>query len=509
MGRMNHTFRTAKRSATSSALRAAIASVLLLSIPACNIPDLRGARHGSHTPDKFNIATDVETDAETADESSGQIELHEFFDDPMLTGLIDQAFIDNQELKILAEDIQIARNEVYKRRGAYLPFAFFGARAGLDKPGAYTRAGAVEENLLARGQSFPEPLPEFLVAANVSWEIDIWRKLRNAQCAAYLQYLGTAEGRNYVVTRLVAEIGENYYQLIALDKRLETLDKTISLQEQSLEVAKANKAAGRDTELAVQRFQAEVRKNQSEKLIIAQEIIEVENRINFLTGRYPQAVDRQSEGFFDLNIHPLSAGVPSQLLRNRPDIRQAERELQARGLDVRVARARFYPSLIINAGVGYNAFDAKYLFTTPESLVYNLAGDVVAPLINRNAIKADYYNANAEQLQAVYNYQRTVLNAFTEVINRMSKVDNYGKSLEIKRQQLEALEASVDVATKLFQNARAAYVDVLLAQRDLQDARMVIIETKKQQLTAVVDSYQALGGGMGPNYNPDLVTVSR
>ncbi len=153
-----------------------------------------------------------------------------------------------------------------------------------------------------------------------------------------------------------------------------------------------------------------------------------------------------------------------------------------------MARARFYPSLIINAGVGYNAFDSKYLFSTPESLIYNLAGDVVAPLINRNAIKADYYDANAEQLQAVYDYQQTVLNAFTEVINRMSKVDNYGKSLEIKRQQLDALEASVDVATKLFQNARAEYVEVLLAQRDLQDARMVIIETKKQQLTAVVEA---------------------
>lgn len=506
---MNHYAGSAKGTRTNVVLRAAIASAILLTIPACNVPGLRGANYGKPVPDSFNVNTEPEMDGETSNESSAQIELHEFFSDPMLTSLIDQAFVDNQELKILAEDIQIARNEVYKRRGAYLPFVFFGGGAGLDKPGAYSRAGAVEDNLLANGRSFPQPLPGFLVAANVSWEIDIWKKLRNAQNSAYLQYLGTAEGRNYVVTRLVAEIGQNYYALIALDKRLETLDLTISLQEQSLQVARFNKEAGRDTELPVQRFQAEVRKNQSEKLIIAQEIIEVENRINFLTGRYPQAVDRQSEEFFDLNIHPLSAGVPSQLLRNRPDIRQAERELQAAGLDVRVARARFYPSLIINAGVGYNAFDARYLFTTPESLVYNLAGDVVAPLINRNAIKADYASANAVQLKAVYNYQRTVLNAFTEVINRLSKVDNYGKSLEIKRQQLEALEASVDAATKLFQAlGRVGYVDVLLAQRDMQDAKMVIIETKKQQLTAVVDSYQALGGGMMQTSNSVTTAVA-
>jgi len=118
-------------------------------------------------------------------------------------------------------------------------------------------------------------------------------------------------------------------------------------------------------------------------------------------------------------------------------------------------------------------------------------------------------NANARQLQAVYKYQRTVLNAFTEVVNRINKVENYGKSVEIKMQQLAALEESVDVATKLFQNARAEYVDVLLAQRDLQDAKVVLIETKQQQLAAIVNTYQALGGGgVIPTYDSGRVTIT-
>ena len=322
--------------------------------------------------------------------------------------------------------------------------------------------------------------------------------------------MGPADGRNYVITRLISDVAEEYYDLLALDKRLQALDKTIELQETSLKFAKLEKENARGTELAVQRFQAEVRKNESEKLVVAQEIVEAENRINFLAGRYPQPIERQTVDFINLNLHSLSAGVPAQLLQNRNDIRQAERELAAAGLEVQVARANFYPSLNISAGVGYRAFNSGFLFSTPASLAYNAFGDVVAPLINRAAIKAAYMTANAEQLQAVYSYQRTVLNAFTEVMNYMSKVDKYGQSVEIKKQQLEALEASVVVSTALFKAGRVEYIEVLLVQRDLQDAKIVLIETKKQQLTAVVNAYQALGGGMVRSYNSanSVVTFS-
>ena len=345
------------------------------------------------------------------------------------------------------------------------------------------------------GGPFPNPLPDFMVAADISWQIDIWRQLRNARDAAGLRYLGTIDGRNYVVTRLVAEIAENYYQLMALDKQLETLDGTIALMEQSLELAKAQKEGARGTELGVQRFLAEVRKNQSQKLIVRQEIIQTENRINFLCGRYPQPVERVSARFLELQLQTLRVGVPSELLQNRPDIREAERELQAAGLDIRVARASFFPKLIITSGVGYEAFQPQYLFFTPESLIYGVAGGLVAPFINRRAIQADFMNANARQLEALYEYQRKVLNAFTEVINRVSKVQNYTASIELKTQQLASLEAAVEVANKLFQNARVEYLDVLTALRDRNDARIVLIETKQEQLAAIVSAYQALGGG--------------
>jgi NodT family efflux transporter outer membrane factor (OMF) lipoprotein len=433
----------------------------------------------------------------TTSDSSAQLTIEEFFGDPLLIHLIDEALANNRELKILNEEVEIAGNEVLARQGAYLPFVSFGSEVGLDKHSLYTPLGAVEKNLeFDPGKHFPDPTPNYKFGFNLFWQLDIWKELRNARDAAALRYIAACERRNYFVTTLVAEIAEHYYSLMALDKRLETLDQTIELQEQSLKIAKAKKAAARGTELAVQRFQAEVQKNQSEKLIVKQEIIEDENRINFLLNRFPQPVERMSAGFFDLTIHALCVGVPAQLLHNRADIRQAERELEAAGLDVKVARAHFFPRLDISAGVGYQAFNPRYLFITPEALFYNVAGSLVVPLINKKAIQAEYLSANARQLQSVYNYQRVILNAFTEVINRMAKVENFSKSIDIKKQQLESLDASVRAASNLFQNARAEYVEVLLAQRDLLEARTVLIETKRQQLSAIVNAYQALGGGL-------------
>ena len=481
--------RSSRKNRTTRALRATLACSSALLMSSCGIPGLRGACPSRSVPSDFNGVT--------TSQSSACVGFDEFFSDPTLTDLILTGLGGNQELRILYEEVQIANNEVLKRSGAYLPFVTLGTRAGLEKSSRFTRNGAVETQLLgAPGKGFPDPLPNFLVAANVTWEVDIWRALRNARDAQALRYLGTCDGRNYAVTRLVAEIAQSYYELMALDKRLETLDITIALQEQSLEFAQAQKEAARGTELPVQRFQAEVRKNQSEKYIVQQEIVETENQINFLLGRFPQPVARTKTDFINLSLQSLQVGVPSQLLCNRPDIRQAERELAAAGLDVKIARAAFYPRLTLTGGVGFEAFNPRYLVRTPESIVAGIAGDLVAPILNKKAIQADFSTANAVQLQRLYDYQRTVLNAFTEVINRIAKVQNYSDAIELKKQQLASLESSVENATFLFKNARAEYSEVLFAQRDLNEAKLVLIDTKKQQLSAIVNAYQALGGGL-------------
>jgi outer membrane protein, multidrug efflux system len=441
----------------------AIACSFLLVLPSC-IPELRHPLPAPNLPETIK--------GETSPENSSQVRVEEFFNDPLLTGLISQALIGNQELRILAEEVQIASNEILSRQGAYLPFISPVGSMGTNRYSQFTLPGAgIRDDPFRPGQFLPNPVPDFMFGVLLNWTPDIYWQLHNAQDAAAMRYFAAGEGRKYVVTSVVAEIADNYYGLMSLDKRMENLDQIIALQEQSLRFAQLKMAAGQGTDLAVQRFLAEVRKNQSEKLIVLQDIIQTENRINFLAGRFPQPVARiplrTIEDFIDLNLHTLSIGVPAQLLENRPDIRRAERELAAAGLDVKVARKNFYPHGLLTAGVGYEAFNPTYLLLTPEALAAQVVGNLVVPFINRKAIKAEYFSANAQQLQAVYNYQRTVLNAFAEVVNRMSKVQNYLNSIEIKKRQVEALVRSVDDAQRLYQAAQAEYIDVLVAQRDL------------------------------------------
>jgi outer membrane protein, multidrug efflux system len=462
--------------------------MLMTLLSACSVTFLGRTIENKTVPSGYNTPKDTVNTATTGWKT--------FFTDPNLVSLIDSALQRNQELNIVLQEINIAKNEIRARKGQYLPFIGVGAAAGVEKVGLYTSQGASDAtHEVLPGKKFPDPLPNYRVGANISWEVDIWKKLRHAKKSAILKYLATVEGKNFMVTHLVAELATSYYELMALDNQLEILRKNIDIQKNALEIVKLEKLSAKVTELAVRRFEAEVLKNQSRQYNLLQRITETENRINFLAGRFPQAVSRNSKGFTDLVPDSIHAGVPSQLLANRPDIKQTEQELAAAKLDVKVMKAEFYPSFMITAGAGYSAFNTKYLLTTPESMLYSIAGGLVAPLVNRNAIKANYYSANSRQIQAVYNYERTVLKAYIDVANELSNIQNLKQRYDLKNQQVKALTESIDISTVLFRSARADYMEVLLTQRDALDSKFELIETKMQQMNAVVAMYQALGGG--------------
>jgi len=221
------------------------------------------------------------------------IKWNRFFTDPYLTALIDTALQHNQELNITMQEIAISQNEVRIRKGEYLPFAGIKGAAGIDKSPRYTSRGAGDATTeIMPGKEMPDPLPDYLIGIYANWEIDIWHKLHNAKKAAVARYLATVEGRNFMVTNLVAEIANSYYELLALDNQLDIVQQNISIQNSALSIVKMQKDAAKVTELAVRRFEAQVLNTQSLQYNIRQKITETENRINFLLGRYPQPIAR-------------------------------------------------------------------------------------------------------------------------------------------------------------------------------------------------------------------------
>lgn len=463
-------------------------SCLCLTYAACKVPALSTKTENRNVPTRYSDNSDTT--------NSAGIVWRAYFSDPYLVALIDTALHNNQELNITMQEIEIARNEIRVRKGEYLPFVGIKGGVGVDKVGRYTSQGASEATTdIKPGKEMPEPLPDFLVAAYATWEIDIWNKLHNAKKAAVTRYLSTVEGRNFMITTLIAEIANSYYELLALDNQLQIVQQNIDIQNNALSIVRMQKEATRVTELAVRKFEAEVYYTQSLQYEIQQRITETENRIRFLTGQFPGPVARNSQAFYQALPNEVHAGIPAQLLTNRPDIQQAELELAAAKLDVQVARAQFFPSVGISAAIGYQAFNPSYLIKTPESLLYSLAGELVAPLVNRNAIKAAYNTAGAKQVQAVYNYERTILKAYTEVANQLAKINNLEKSYGLKSKQVEALTQSIGISNNLFKSARADYMEVLMTQRDALESKFELVETRMQQINAMVNIYQALGGG--------------
>ena len=413
-----------------------------------------------------------------------------FFDDPALQRLIAEALEHNQELSLALQELVIANAEVGARRGEYLPRLEAGVDTGLEKVGAFSSQGFSD-----RATGVPEHLGRFGFGLRASWEVDVWGRLRNAASAAQLRAEASAEARHFLVTQLVAEVARSYYELLALDAQLEVLERNVKTQTDALEVVKLEKQAARVSELAVQRFEAEVANTRSRRFALEQQRVQTENRVNFLLGRFPQPVPRDARGLVSPLPVAADTGVPAALLEHRPDVRRAMKGLEAAKLDVAVARAGFFPALSVNAAVGYDAFNLTHLVSTPESLVYNLAGNLVAPLLNRAAIEAQYRSANARQLQAVVTWERTVLQAFTDVVNQLAQLDNLSKTNALKARQVATLDEAVSVSNVLFQSARADYMEVLLTRRDALEAQLELIETQKRLQVAKVDLYQALGGG--------------
>ncbi len=465
-----------------------IGLIFLVFIMACKVPSIVQIENKQVIPVSFSQSSDSL--------NSAAIKWRTFFSDTYLIKLIDTALKNNYELLTNAQDIEISKNNIKIKHANLLPKGNGVVGLGLDKAGRYTASGAGNASTYIIGdKEVPEPITDLFLGFRATWEIDVWKKFRNAKKQAIINYLKTQEGKNFITTNLVAEIANSYYELLALDNQLDIINQAIVLQKNQLEILKIQKQNAVVTELAVKQFEALVYNSEAQQYDVLQKITETENSINSLLARFPQPISRDKSVFNNAIPKAIQVGLPSQLLQNRPDIKQAEYELQMAKLDVSVARAEFLPSFGISGMLGLNGYKPKYVLPSWQNSTFNFAGELASTLINRNAIKAEFNKANAAQISALYDYQKIILNSYTEVYNQMNNITNLSKYYETKTKEAETLTASIDIAKDLFKYARANYLEVLTVQRDALTAKLELVEAKKNQLIAVINIYKALGGG--------------
>lgn len=428
--------------------------------------------------------------------NSSEIKWKDFFSDKDLVALIDTALKDNLDLLMTLQRVEVVRAEIQYRKGLLFPVLNNMAWGGQERTSEYSVNWAGNEGgVFPTGDPLRPTYNDYYIGFQSSWEADVWGKLRNAKKAAFTRYLSSVAGKNLVVTNLVSEVAYTYYELLSYDSELEIIRETIKLQKDALEIIKFQKEAGTANELAVKQFEAEVLNSQSLEFETLQNITENENKLNFLLGRFPQPIIRERVNFTDQIPAQIKTGIPSQLLKNRPDIKQAEFELMATKFDVKVAKAAFYPSLTITGSLGFQAFKTAFLLTSPQSLAYNLLGSLATPLINRSAIKAQFNKAKANQIEAMINYQKAILNGYVEVSNEVTSIKNLEQIHDRKTKEVEALIKSIDISNDLFKSGRATYFEVLIIQSRSLQSKLDLVNTKKRQYHATVNIYKALGGG--------------
>lgn len=463
--------------------------VIVTVLSSCNITHQGLKIREQKLPNRYAV---IQSDTS----SSAKLNWKNYFTDTLLHQLIDTALFCNQDLQIAFQRIESARAIVLSSRGPLVPTVNVNLSASQRKFGYYTMDDAGNRvTEFKPGDTIPTHLPDYFVGLTSSWELDIWGKLKNMRKAAVSNYLAGQEGRNFLLSLLVAEIASSYFDLLAFDQELDIIRQTILKQQESLDVVQLQKESGRSNELAVQQFEAQLIQTKILEKEIIQKIIQAENRINLLIGRFPQPITRDKNNFYSIMPDNTTAGVPSQLLTNRPDIREAEMRLLATKFELNAAKAAFYPSFTITAGVGYQAFNPRFLFSTPRSIMYNALGGLVMPVINRRAIKAQFNMAKSNQLSAMYQYQKSIIYGFTEVATELYNIEQLQQISTLKREQNNILNQSVETSIILYRAARASYLEVLLVQQNSLQAKLEMVEVERRRMNAGIKLYKALGGG--------------
>ena len=408
------------------------------------------------------------------------------FTDVKLQVLIAEGIAQNLDLKSAIERIKSAAANLQQRNAAYFP------SLNLDLSAAKNKQSGASSNFPA-GINFNNNNQLFRTQLSSAWEIDVWDKLGSAKRSALASYLQTDAAKRAVQTELISNIANNYYYLLALDKQLKITQQTLEIRIKSVETVKALKEAGILTGAAV--VQSEANRYAAEVTIpdLKKSIRETENTLGILLVRTSGTIDRSSldeqQEYKDIQV-----GVSTQLLKNRPDVQQAELAFRVAFENTNLAKTYFYPALTITANGGLSALKLKNFFD--NSIFYSIVGGLTQPIFNKGQNKARLTSARAAQQESYYGFQKSLLTAGTEVSNFLYAYQTALEKESARSKQIASLEKAVEYTKELLKYSSSTnYTDVLTSEQSLLTAELNAVNDKLQKLQSVVNLYRALGGG--------------
>ncbi|WP_153796487.1 efflux transporter outer membrane subunit [Foetidibacter luteolus] len=414
----------------------------------------------------------------------------EFFTDTTLQGLISRGISYNYDLQLALKRVATSQEQLKQAKMLILPELNLNISGQTTDPSNNSLNGISLGTFLGKSR-----LEDYTAAVNLTWEADVWGKLRRQKEAALASYLETYEASRAVQTQVVASIAQGFYNLLMLDAQLDIARKNLVLNDSTLLFTRLQRDAGEVTTLAVQ--QAEALKQSTELLIpqLQQSIALQENALSILTGVAPDTVKR-SVTLYQLQVpDQLNAGVPAEVVSRRPDVRASEMALIAATAEVGVAQGAMYPTLSMTAQGGVNSFLASNWFSLPSSLFGTLVGSVSQPIFQRRRLKTNYEVAKIQRDQSVIAFKQSVLNAVGEVSDALVKNNKLKEQEKIAASQVATLQGAIKSAKLLYRSGMANYLEVITAQGNVLNAELNLASVERQRLGAVVDLYRSLGGG--------------
>ena len=406
----------------------------------------------------------------------------EMFTDPILQDYIEEGLQNNIDIRIALQQIIAAEAYVKQGKAGYFPT--------LNGNGTFTHQEFSQNSQFG---SLFSSVNQYQLSADLSWEADIWGKIRSQKRAFDASYLQSIAAHQAVKTRLIASIASTYYQLLSLDEQINITEETIKNRENSLETTQALKDAGNLTEVGVKQTEAQLYTAQGILIDLKNRERLLENTLSILLGEAPMQIERSDLEEQEITTE-LNIGVPVQLLRNRPDVIAAEYALMNAFELTNAARSSFYPSLTLSATGGLQALDAGDLFSA-NSLFATIVGGLAQPILNGRRIKTEYEVSLSQQEQAKLEFRRAILTASKEVSDALYSYEAATNKIEVKQKEYEAYGLATDYSEELLNNGLANYLEVLTARENALNSSLDLSNAKYNQLKAVVDLYEALGGG--------------